>query len=116
MSLRRALAALPDDRETALAAREIIAFLSEHSDEALTDSRVVRATGIPEPRVREILDIFCRTFVVDCLGDPPEQTYRMSSSPVLALEVRRFVRSGAGSEARLKRGTEKFRGRYGTNR
>lgn len=116
MSLRRALAALPDDRESAIAAREVIAFLAEHPNESVAADRVSRATGVDVVRVRRLLGVFAETFVVDCLGDSPDCSYRLASSPVLALEVSRFLRSNVGGDARLQKGTEKFRGRYGTNR
>lgn len=116
MSLRRALEALPDDRESLSAAREVVAFLHEHSEESVTEGRIVRATGVELMKVKRLLGIFADTFVVDFLGDSPEPSYRLASSPVLSLEVRRFVRSRTGGDARLQKGTEKFRNRFGSDR
>lgn len=116
MSLRRALEALSDDRETVSAARQIVAFLDEHPDEALSLPRVCRATGVSAAKVREVLAVMEQAFVVDCVGGEPEPGYRLVSSPVLALEIRRFVRSMSAGDPRLQRGADRFRSRYGSGR
>lgn len=116
MSLRRALDALSDDRETMSAAREIVAFLDEHRQEDLPISRVSRATGVSLAKSRELLEVMAGAHVVDFLGDEREPSYRLSSSPVLALEIRRFVRSSSSGDSHLQRGADRFRGRYGSGR
>jgi len=115
MSLRRAIMALPDDRETVSAARSVISFLSKHPNEPLSIERVARATGLAQPRADAILRALSEAFVVDCVGSK-EPTCMFAPSPTLDLEVQRFLRASSSVDARLKSSTERFRGRYGSPR
>lgn len=113
MSLRAALDALPDDRDTVAAAREVVAFLGEHPDEPIQPDRITRATGVSRRRVDAITAALAHGYVVDCGGDSVGSTYTFHPTPMLALEVRRFLRVSTGQESRLRRGTQRFRDRYG---
>jgi hypothetical protein len=115
MSLRRALEALPDDRATRLAAREIVAFFDSHPNQPVAPERLVRATGVPPQRVEVIIKAFTEAFVVDC-GTSSEAGCVFEPSAVLSLEVQRFLRSTTSTDTQLQRSVERFRDRYGSHR
>lgn len=115
MGLRRAIAALPDDRETAHAVRETVAFLAAHEGEPLDIRRVGRATGLDQERLAGVVAALVEARVIDCDGDPAFGSLLFSPDAVLAMEVRRFLR-GSPADTRLQRGADRFRGARGTNR
>lgn len=110
MSLRTALASLPDDRETAAAAREVVHYFSLHSTELLESARIARATGVSGDRLLEVLGTLREHFVVDFDG---ADAFTLSRDPVVALEVQRFLRTGTGPATHLQRGIDRYRGRFG---
>lgn len=112
MSLRRALDVLPDDRATASAARQVVAFVSAHPEDELTASRVSRATGVSADRVSEIMGILEKSFVLDCAGSE-EPAWVFSPTTLLTLEVQRYLRSSSVSGSTLQQSTERFRSRFG---
>jgi hypothetical protein len=112
MSLRRALEALPDDRETKSATRSVVAFFEEHPNEAVGCDRISRATGLARSRVESIVHALIDGYVIDC-GGSRESACTFVPTPVLELEVRRYLRSSATPHSTLQRGTERFRSRYG---
>lgn len=113
MSLRRALEVLPDDRASVSAARGMLTFFVAHPNEHCGTDRVARATGLPPSRIEPVVRIFCETFVLDC-GGSAESDFVFVPSPLLMLEIERYLRSSATCDVVLQRGTERFRNRYGT--
>lgn len=115
VGLRRAIAALPDDRDTVHAVRETVAFFAAHAGESLDAKRVGRATGLDQERLAGVLTALVDARVIDCDGDPVLGSLLFSPDAVLAMEVRRFLRTSP-ADARLQRGADRFRGARGTNR
>lgn len=115
VGLRGAIAALPDDRDTAHAVRETVAFFASHEGEPLNAMRVGRATGLEPERLAGVLAALVDARVVDCDGDPAFGSLLFRPDAVLAMEVRRFLRTSP-VDARLQRGADRFRGARGTNR
>lgn len=113
MSLRSALEALPDDRATVTAARQVVAFLDAHPHELVRPSRIARATGLTSGQVDTVIAALQKGFVVDCGGsEEPECVFE--PTPLLALEVQRYLRAApAGGDPRLQLGAQRFRSRFG---
>lgn len=112
MSLRRALDALPDDRATASELRSALSFLQAHEGEPVEEARMARATGVPEQHLHRLMQVLADAFVVDCASSEcTGWVYRESS--MLKLEVSKFLRTASSSDARLQRGAERFRNRFG---
>jgi len=114
MSLRRALSALPDDRDTVATVRQVVAVFAGHPGESVDAERIVRSTGLSPMRVEPVLCALADTHVIDCDGDPRLHPCTYRPDAVLSLEVRRFMRVAGGVETRLQRGADRFRGRYGS--
>ena len=112
MSLRRALATLPDDRATASAIREVLTFFETHPDEFVDEARVVRATRVSSFQVDIILRALCEAVVLDCGGSDGHE-YRYAPDALLALEMRRYLQSFSTLGTTLQRSTDRFRSRYG---
>jgi hypothetical protein len=113
MSLRTALAALPDDRATVYAVREIVAFFAEHAGEQLPVSRVERVTGVEHGRLLPVLKALAAAAVIDCDGEPGLAECVFHPDAVLQLEVERFLRSGNTPNSRMQSSIGKFRTRMG---
>ncbi len=113
MSLRTALAALPDDRSTVHAAREIIACFAMHVGEPLPATRISRSTGLDISRVVPVLGALADCVVIDCDGDPSLGSCTFEPDTVLRLEVERYLRSGGADAARRESTLGKFRSRLG---
>ena len=113
MSLRTALAALPDDRTTATAVREIVAFYAAHEHTAIDAERLARATSIPHERVHTVLRALCSEGVIHCDGDPRRNGGRFDPDRVLAMEVDRFLRSANAPRAHLQAGVGRYLNRFG---
>lgn len=113
MSLRRALAALPDDRETAAATREIVAFFNSHKGEAIGFRRLARVTGLGEVRVAPVLGALATAGVVDCDGDSDGRECTYAPDGALDIEVRRFLRVSEAAGSGLQRRVDRFRGSFG---
>lgn len=113
MSLRRALAALPDDRDTATATREIVALFNSHRGEALDPKRIARVTGLGEVRVSPVLRALSTASVVDCDGDSGGGECTYEPDGALDIEVRRFLRTSGAAGSGLQRRVDRFRGSYG---
>lgn len=115
MSLRRALAALPDDVESRAAVRGVLGFLEGHVGEPLDAERVRKSTGVSAVQLEAVLKAMQAVEVVDCDGDSRVDSFVYAPDSVLQLEVRRFVRSAGNAEQLLQRGVDRFRGRFGRN-
>jgi len=113
MSLRTALSALPDDRGTAHAAREVIACLAMHVGEPLPARRIGRSTGLDVDRVIPVLEALAASIVIDCDGNPGTGLCTFQPDAVLQLEVERYLRSGSSDTARRQVSLGKFRSRLG---
>lgn len=113
MSLRRALATLPDDRDSVRATRDVVAYLERHQGESLDVVKISRATGVVGGRVEPVLSALSHALVIDCDGEPLNGHYRYTPDPVLSLEVRRFLKASGGVDAGLQRRVDRFRGHYG---
>ena len=113
MSLRTALAALPDDRASVHAAREVIACFAAHRREPLSAERLARCTGIDLERIEPVLHSLVDAGVVDCDGDSSPQSCAFDPGPVLQLEVERFLRSANPDTTRMSANIGRFRSRLG---
>lgn len=113
MSLRTTLTLLPDDRATERAVREVIAFFRAHAHEAVEPSRVARATGLSADRVDPVLQALAEGRVIDCDGDPLTKPSSFDPDTMLAMEVRRFLRSGEIASSRMHAGVNRYLGRQG---
>ena len=113
MSLRTALASLPDDRGTVHAVREVVACFAAHPREPMDARRVARATGLDLDRVEPVFRCLADAVVLDCDGDPSWQPCAFDPGPVLLLEVERFLRSASPDAARMHSNIGRFRSRYG---
>jgi hypothetical protein len=114
MSLRTALAALPDDRPTASVIHEVVAFFSAHSHDQIGLDRVVRATGFGEERVEPVLSALCSGGVLHCDGDFRLHDCSFDPDHVLALEIERYLRSSGSPNLRLQASVGKYRNRLGS--
>jgi len=112
VSLRRALDVLPDDRATVSAARQLIVFMESHSGESVSSERLARATGLAPEEVDRLMRIFVDSFVIDCAGSE-DPAWVFTPTPLLTLEVQRYLRSASSTGSQLQRSTERFRSRYG---
>jgi len=111
VSLRNALAALPDDRATRVAVTEVLAYVRRATAE-VDAPRVARVTGIGLSTVERVLDVLAGGVVLDCSGDPPR--YRYHADTVNDLEVSRFLRSRSTQDSRVQGSVDRFRNRFGT--
>lgn len=114
MSLRQAMAAFADDRDTITATRDVISYFDRHRDEPVVGAVLERATGVPAWRLKPLLSALAGAHVLDCDGDPMNDGCRYHPDTVLDLEVRRFLRAAVTAESALQRKVDRFRGRYGT--
>ena len=112
MSLRKALAALPDDRDSAAAARMVITFFHRHAHDPVGADRVARATGLPLDRAEPVMSALAAGGVLHCDRDLGLSECRYEPDRILALEVDRFMRT-TDSSARLQSGVDRYRGRFG---
>jgi hypothetical protein len=113
VSLRTALASLPDDRTTAIAVREIVAFFAAHKSTSIDVERVVRATALSDDRVRSVMQALCSAGVLHCDGDPRLQGISFDPDRVLAMEVDRFLRRADGPGTRVQASVGKYLNRFG---
>lgn len=113
MSLRTALASLPDDRTTAIAVREVVAFFAAHASTPIDAERVARATGLSEDRVRGVMQALCSESVLHCDGDPRLKGISFDPDRVLAMEVDRFLRRTDGPGSRVQASVGKYLNRFG---
>lgn len=113
MSLRTALASLPDDRTTACAVREVVAFFAAHAHTQIEVQRLARATGMSADRVGAVVQALCSASVLHCDGDPQLDGSSFDPDRVLAMEVDRFLRSSSAPTARLQASVGKYRNRFG---
>lgn len=116
MSLRRALSALPDDRDTVTATREVIAFFDRHRSAGLDARRVSQATGLSSHTVGIVLAALADAIVIDCDGDPRTAECSYAPDSVLEIEVRRFLKTAAEVESVRRHQVGRFRNRYGSGR
>ena len=113
MSLRTALAALPDDRSTAIAVREVVAFFAAHEKEPMDLDRVSRATALGSGRVETVAEALCSAGVLHCDGDPRLRNISFEPDHILAMEVQRFLRTSGQSTSRFHASVGKYRDRFG---
>jgi hypothetical protein len=113
VSLRTALASLPDDRTTATAVREIVAFYAAHERTPIDPHRLSRATAIPAERVQVVVQALCSQGVLHCDGDSRLNGPTFDPDCVLAMEVNRFLRSAGASTAHLQAGVGRYLNRFG---
>ena len=113
MSLRTALAALPDDRNTAIAVREVVAFFAAHQKEPMDLDRVSRATSLGSGRVETVAQALCSAGVLHCDGDPRLKDVSFEPDHILAMEVDRFLRTSGLSTSRFQASVGKYRNRFG---
>ena len=114
MSLRIALAALPDDRGTATVLREVLAFFSAHPHTDLSVDRLVRATGLGHERIEPVLAALCSAAVLHCDGDSRLHDCSFDPDHVLALEIERFLRTAGAPNVRLQASVGRYRNRFGS--
>ena len=114
MSLRTALASLPDDRGTATVLREILAFFSAHPHTEVSVDRLVRATGLVHERIEPVLGALCSSAVLHCDGDSRLHDCSFDPDHVLALEIERFLRTAGAPNVRLQASVGRYRNRFGS--
>ncbi len=112
MSLRKALAALPDDRTTRSAIHGVVAYLDTHREVPFELRGITRGTGLDDVKVESVLSALADAYVIDCDGDPRSASCTYRPDSVLLLEVRQFLRTSGGGDVRLQRGVDRFRGRH----
>jgi hypothetical protein len=113
VSLRTALASLPDDRTTACAVREVVAFYAAHEHTPIDPLRLSRATAISAERVVTVVQALCSAGVLHCDGDPHLKGSSFDPDRVLAMEVDRFLRSACAPNARLQASVGRYLNRFG---
>ena len=113
MSLRTALAALPDDRDTAAAVREIVTYFAAHPRTPIEPDRLVQATSLSSVRVEPVLRALASGRVLHCAGDPRLAPCDFEPDHVLALEVERYLRTAGITNVRLQSSVGRFRQQYG---
>lgn len=113
MTLKRALGTLPDDRETIRVAREVVAYLERHRGRALDGTAIATATGLPSPKVHDVLFALRLGHVVQCDAGGHGELFRYEPDTALELEVRRFLASSGTIDAGLRRRVDRFRGTFG---
>ena len=113
MSLRTALASLPDDRATMHAVREVVACFAAHPHEPLGAQRLARSTAIDIERIEPVLRSLAASVVIDCDGDPSLNPCVFNPGPVLQLEVERFLRSASPDVTKMHSSIGRFRSRLG---
>lgn len=114
MSLRKALATLPDDLATRTTVRAVVTFLQAHPGESFDANRISRGTGASPHNVEVVLCSLANGFVIECDGDPGCSKCTFTPDRILDLEVRTFLRGTGRDDVRLHRGIDRFRGRYGS--
>ena len=114
MSLRTALVALPDDRGTSSALREILAFFSAHAHTDVSLERLERATGLGTERLEPVLDALCSAAVLHCDGDTRLRDCSFDPDHVLTLEIERFLRTAGAPTMRLLASVGRYRNRFGS--
>lgn len=113
MSLRTALAALPDDRAAIHAVREVIGCFASHRGVPMPAARVSSATGLEPDRVLPVLRALVAARVLDFDHDSGGGAYTFDPDSILQLEVDRFLRSGNPDAARMQSSIGRFRSRLG---
>ena len=113
MSLRTALAELPDDRAAVHAAHEVLECFAMHVGEPLPAARISRSTGLDLSRVLPVLGALVKSVVIDCDGDPSFGSCTFEPDAVLKLEVERYLRQGGSETARMQSSIGRFRSRLG---
>jgi hypothetical protein len=113
LGLRATLALLPDDRATDAAVREVIEFFRAHAHEPIDAHRISRATGLSHQRVDPVIEALAQGRVIDCDGDPLKEPSSFDPDTMLAMEVRRFLRTRDNASSRVHAGVDRFRGRQG---
>ena len=113
MSLRTALATLPDDRSTAAVIREVLAFFSAHPHTGISIDRLARATGFGQERVEPVVCAFCSATVLHCDGDARLHDCSFDPDHVLALEIERFLRTAGAPNLRIQASVGRYRNRFG---
>lgn len=112
MSLRGALANLPDDRATRSAARSVVSFIAHHVDEPLEQERIARVTGVSIVTVEQLIKALADGYVIDC-GGPGTVSCIYHPSTVLGMEVDRYLRTSSVVDQSLRKSTDRFRSQYG---
>jgi hypothetical protein len=114
MSLRVALASLPDDRRTTATVREVILYLSAHPSTPLSSERIAHVTTMPLDSVEQVLGALFQAGVIHCDGDPRLHPVSFEPDKVLALEIERYLRVAGTPSARLQANVGKYRNRLGS--
>lgn len=115
MSLRRALAAWPDDRESLAAARSVVTFLDRHKNEGFDAARIRGATGLSRVVVERLLSTLVEAIVIDCDGDARYDECTYVPDGVLEIEVRRFLKSSTGVQTGTRDRIDRYRNRFGSD-
>lgn len=116
MSLRRALAAWPDDRDSVAAARAVVSFIERNRGQRFDARRIERATGLGPDVVGGLLTALVDGVVLDCDGDPRQNECTYTPDGVLEIEVRRFLKSATGVETGTRERVDRYRNRFGSGR
>lgn len=109
MSLKRAIEALPDDRQMRATAEAVVRYLDGHRLLHANASRIASATRQDPDHVDSVLSVLVIHHVLDCVSNPPG--FRLVSDRVLELEVARFLRTSHTSS--LQSNVERYRRVFG---
>lgn len=113
MSLARALSRLPDDHATQVVIRDVVTFLSHHTDEWLTVEDMARRTGNLVLEVRPILNALRDAFVLD-FDDVP-QLFRYRYDVGVSIELDQFLHRSHAQDNHMHTNVARFRERYGSS-
>jgi hypothetical protein len=111
MGLKRAIELLPCDRATQTALRDVVRFLGAHTGEWFDSGHIARVSVAAPEQVDVVLEVLCRTFVIDCSGVPAQ--YRFEGDRVTRFEIEGFLRRADRNSGAVQSNVERFRERYG---
>jgi len=97
VSLRKALAALPDDRSTRSAIHGVVSYLDTHRDEPFDLYVITRRTGIDAPHIELVLRALASAFVITATAT--RAPHRALSGPTRCSRSKCAASSGLQGEA-----------------
>lgn len=113
VSLARALSRLPDDHDTLAVVRDVVTFMSHHTDEWISVADIAQRTGNLMLQVRPVLNTLRDTFVLD-FDDAPE-AFRYRYDVGVSIEIDAFLDRSRAHENHMQTNVARFRERYGAS-
>ncbi len=109
MGLDRALHALPDDRGTENAVRDVLQLMSRHAGEWMRTTDVSRSVEQPEHRVAVILSTLVDGLVLRSEGD----RFRYDRDSIVDMDIRRFLNRSEAHNRLAQNNLARYRDRFG---